>query len=86
MPSDRNIFRKILEEHYWSANPSRTDLSCAALPIAIDKESKSNHLEQSIKSSSKRITKYTADGKPIVNQSEWINEFKVEQLKTLTDQ
>jgi hypothetical protein len=38
--------------------------------FAVDKESKSNHIEQSIKSSSKRITKYTADGKPIVNQSE----------------
>ena len=48
----------------------------AILPDTVNKE-RGNHIEQSIKSSSKRITKYTADRKPIVNQDEWINKFKV---------
>jgi hypothetical protein len=45
-------------------------LDNAILPDTVNKESKGNHIEQFIKSSSKRITKYTADGKPIVNQGE----------------
>jgi hypothetical protein len=60
----------LLNANLCGTNLDSAILDNAILPDTVNKESRGNRIEQSIKSSSKRITKHTADGKPIVNQGE----------------